>query len=587
MIRKSVFAAFVIAVLSAWPVFVQAQHVLIQVLVFQGTWAGEKPAKFHDEIFSASSNSQIAAIKNSVGGTKSDIRAAAVESLLKIYDLSTVDDLLSFVVSWNGKDPIVTEAGIFKHSGYRFEFKPKWRFPEILALGTSVFIKDISTEVETDPVREKKIQNELKDVLHPARYERRMDKIMEREIPMQMEDPAIIGIPDKNGGLFIMLMPTNRPQPVSQVFPAYPEELIQKGIAGKARFRISIDEEGRVRKAVVIAPLHPYLDNSAIQAIQQWVFEPVIENSKAVRVSFDWAIDFDPDKQPSPDSAPADRIFAPPSPELKKILELSAAYCQKLAGAAMDFVCEESIKDTDYVLYISKEMKTVHSVEKTEVASNGEMIRVSSRRRLLPPNPFKTKTNRYICDYQMIKKNDRIEERRIILQENGRTDREKRLLEEKRFAVLRPLFASVKILGSNRQSLFSFKLLTEDRIQGRDTYAIEAWPRTAAAGSVRRARIWVDKTTYQIIRSEIQGIPAEGYENVLEEAAQIGKDLIFTMTADYAIEKNGVLFPRQAEVLVEYPLNFWGYSKRTRWATEIRYDNYKFFTVDTESQILK
>ncbi len=586
MIRKSALILFTIVSLSALPISVQAQDILIQVLVFQGTWTGERPEKIPDEILSASSNSQIAAIRNSVSGTKSDIRAATVEALMKIYDLRTVDDLFSFVVSWNGKDTVVTEAGIFKHSGYRFEFKPKWRFPEILALGTSVFFKEIPSAAETDSNNEKKIQSELKNALHPTRYHQHMDKIMDREIPLQPGDPAIVGIPNKEEGLFLMLMPANRPQPVRQVLPAYPDELIKKGISGQARFRISIDEEGRVRKAVVIKPLHPYLDNSAMQAIKQWVFEPVIKNGKSVRVSFDWAIDFDPEKQPAPGSAPADRAFEPPSPELKKVLELSAAYCQKLSDAAMDFVCEESIKDTDYNLYIPKEMKSVNSVDKTEITSSG-MIRVLSTPRLLAPNPFKTKTNRYVCDYQMIKKNDRIEERRIILQENGRSVKEKNLLEEKRFAVLRPLFASVKILGSDRQSLFSFRLLAEDRIQGRDTYVVEAWPRTGAPGGVRQAKIWVDKTTSQIIRSEIQGIPAEGYENVLEEAAQIGKDLIFTMTADYTVEKNGVLFPGQAEVIVEYPLNFWGYSKRTRVATEIRYDKYKFFTVNTESQILK
>jgi hypothetical protein len=160
-------------------------------------------------------------------------------------------------------------------------------------------------------------------------------------------------------------------------------------------------------------------------------------------------------------------------------------------------------------------------------------------------------------------------------------------LEEKRITALKPLFASIKILGEDRQLFFRFKLLGDEKLRGRDAYVIGASPKTGAPGGVRKAKVWIDKSTFQILQSEIQGVPPEGYEVVLDEANQIGKELNFTMKASYSIEKNGVLFPSETEVLVEYPLNFWGITKRTRLETEIRYDQYKFFTVNTESQIIK
>jgi len=34
--------------------------------------------------------------------------------------------------------------------------------------------------------------------------------------------------------------------------------------------------------------------------------------------------------------------------DLRKVLEQSGEYCQKLAGAALDFICEETIKEIQY-----------------------------------------------------------------------------------------------------------------------------------------------------------------------------------------------------------------------------------------------
>ena len=48
------------------------------------------------------------------------------------------------------------------------------------------------------------------------------------------------------------------------------------------------------------------------------------------------------------------------------------------------------------------------------------------------------------------------------------------------------------------------------------------------------------------------------------------------------IRENG-----HSAVLVEYPVNLWGRSKRIKLETEIRYDKFKFFTVETEHKIIK
>jgi protein TonB len=390
----------------------------------------------------------------------------------------------------------------------------------------------------------------------------------------------------------MMIVVTGRPQPIQQVLPAYPEELRKQGIKGEAIFHVLIDDEGIVREVNVKKSLHPYLDNAGVQAIKQWTFEPVLRKGRPTAVSFNWTIDFDPEKWSGVESTAGSQEEAsnsePRSRDLKKILDRCAEYSQKLAGSALDFFCEETIKEINLDKYIQGSpgggglrFKDLGGMGDTKVfAVFGPQI--------LQGDPHGIKISRYVCDYQMFKKGNQIEERRVIVKENGRltTDR-KKMLEEKRFSVLKPLFATVRVLARDRQPLFVFRLLKDDKVRGRVTYVIEAVAKPGGASGVQRARIWVDKMNFQILQNEIQGMPAEGYEFIFKDAARFKTDPRFIMTSTYQVEKNGVLFPGRVNVIIEYPWKASMQSKATKLETEITYDRYKFFTVETEHRIIK
>jgi TonB family protein len=372
------------------------------------------------------------------------------------------------------------------------------------------------------------------------------------------------------------------------ILPAYPEELLRRGGAGKARFRISIDEKGAVRNVRVMTSVHPYLDDAACRAIKQWTFEPVVNDRRAVPVSFDWTLDFDPARWPGIANKPGQLAAGPYSPELKKILEQGAAYAERLSGAAMDFVCEETIKTTNYALYLPE--KTVADEAKTSVSSSGagELIMVSSRPRILSRNPYDTKTNRFVCDYQMIKKGERVEERRILLRENGKSvESAHKSLDDKQYAVLRPLFAPLAVLTADRQKFYDFRFAGDETIEGKPAAVIEAVARPGAVTEAPAARLWIDRVSFRILQCETQGLPIEGYESVFEEASKIGIGPVGTMTTTFGEAKNGVLFPSRVSLRIDYPVNAWGIGKRAKVETDIRYDKYKFFTVDTENKIIR
>lgn len=565
-----------------------AQEALIQVRVFQASPSSEKPGLSGPEILSASSDPRLSALLEKVDGPESDIRAAALQALTKIYALDTAEYLFSQVLFWDGKTDILGEPVLQPPAAYRFEAAPSWHFAAEMNLRLGLYLKEFPSWPSAGSQEEKAALRELRSAAHPDFFRKKMDKILGADISLRIGDPTIVAVPVHDKVIFLLLMAAERPQPRSIILPTYPEELIRRGVAGKARFRISIDETGAVRNVRVMTPVHPYLDDAACRAIKQWTFEPVVKDRRAVPVSFDWTLDFDPARWPGIVDKPEPLAAGPYSPELKKILEQGAAYAEHLSGAAMDFVCEETIKTTNYALYLPE--KTAAAGTKTSVSSSGagELIMVIDRPRILARNSYETKTNRFVCDYQMIKKGERVEERRILLKENGKSvENAHKSLDDKQYAVLRPLFAPLAVLAAEKQKFYDFRFAGDETMEGRPAAVIEAVARPGAVTGTPAAKIWIDRESFRILQCETQGLPVEGYESVFEEASKIGISPVGTMTTTFGEAKNGVLFPSRVSLRIDYPVNAWGIGKRAKVETDIRYGKYKFFTVDTENKIIR
>jgi len=69
------------------------------------------------------------------------------------------------------------------------------------------------------------------------------------------------------------------PKLINQVDPVYPEDAVKAGIAGIVVVEATIDIYGRVSAVKVIKPV-PGLDQAAIDAVKQWVYEPMMINGK-------------------------------------------------------------------------------------------------------------------------------------------------------------------------------------------------------------------------------------------------------------------------------------------------------------------
>lgn len=87
------------------------------------------------------------------------------------------------------------------------------------------------------------------------------------------------------------------PRLIKLVDPVYPKEAREKGIEGVVIISAKIAEDGRVIDSEVQRSV-PGLDEAALAALKQWVYEPMVINGKPVKAIFTVTVRFTLKKRP-------------------------------------------------------------------------------------------------------------------------------------------------------------------------------------------------------------------------------------------------------------------------------------------------
>lgn len=593
MRKKSFF--LVLALLSFCCLTKASDNLTIQVHLFHTTCIKGQPSLQKTEVLTISSHPELSSIKEKLIGSEFELKAAMIDTLMNVFDLSAVDDLFLHKKQWNGLGkPLMKDVVMGKLSSYKIRILPI-RLPS----------QQISLHLVISGGK-----------INPANLGGDTEIVVDQELVLDIGNPVIVGVPHKDEAYFVMVVVTigsltdKKPKPkkkdkvdkidlvpapkaIYQVQPAYPEELIKRRIGGNIGLRITIDKKGIVQKVEIVKPLYPYHNYSAVQAFRQWTFEPVLREGKPVPVMFLYTYNFNPLfylQKITWNGTSLGRSDSSFQEELRKVLAGSRGYCQRLKNAVFDFICEETIKETHYNLIKNIKWMMLAIVPRGySTERSNEMFKQKPEVRALFKimDPQRTLRNKFLCDYQIIKKANTIRERRIVLKENGRKVAEKKnLLEEKRFSGVSSLFAPIRILAKDQQSKFDFRIIDEKKVHGQKVYVIEAIPKFGNENGIWSAKIWIDKKNYQVLKCEIEGIPIYGYEDVLNDCAILNIKPIFVTTHEYRIKKNMVLFPARSEIRVAYP-RIDSRGAITKIKMKLTYDKYKFFTVETKSKIIK
>ena len=82
------------------------------------------------------------------------------------------------------------------------------------------------------------------------------------------------------------------PKLVKDVKPIYPEEARKAGIEGIVILNVRTDIYGRIEDVLVLKSADPLLDQAAIDAVKQWVYEPMIINGQPRKFVFTVTVRF-------------------------------------------------------------------------------------------------------------------------------------------------------------------------------------------------------------------------------------------------------------------------------------------------------
>lgn len=252
---------------------------------------------------------------------------------------------------------------------------------------------------------------------------------------------------------------------------------------------------------------------------------------------------------------------------LKEILEKTADYCERLKKMALHFVCHENINEKIYTY------KAIETVPADQLRSATALGRVSLRLK-------KRKSNSYVYDYQMIKKGDKREEKRILLKEKKKEKQEENAeLKIQRFMAKYLVYGPIGFLSRSWQSQFTYEIVGTEDMEGRKTMIISAIPKEEREENYYSGKIWVAENDFSILKIEWDPKYIKGYE---EEVSSMAGTLKRTLTwvVYYEVEKNGVRFPSRQ--LIEEIYEATEDKQHPKYTVSVVYDNYKFFIVEYE-----
>jgi len=252
--------------------------------------------------------------------------------------------------------------------------------------------------------------------------------------------------------------------------------------------------------------------------------------------------------------------------KLNEILKKTAEYCERLKQMALNFVCHENIKETIYSY--NKE-----NVYKKIADSSGFFWTTELKLK-------KSIKNSYIYDYQMVKRGEELTEKRILLNENGKEKHEKDAeLKIERLTVKYLVYGPVGFLSSYWQKFFNYEILGQENIEGEKIVVIKASPTEPRDENYSFGKIWIDENDFSVSKIEWEPRSVKGFEDqVSSSAGTLKRNLSWTVF--YHVEKNGIKFPSQQFIEETFMLETG--SKHPKYEVSFIYDDYKFFTVETE-----
>ncbi len=255
---------------------------------------------------------------------------------------------------------------------------------------------------------------------------------------------------------------------------------------------------------------------------------------------------------------------------LKQILDKTGEYCERIKKIALYYVCKENIAVKENLYRTVKNISPV-------INPYGDVSYDDTARKL---KLRRTKKKSLIYDYQLVKKEKNLEEKRVLIQENRKKKQEKNAELKTNYQAKYIIYGPVGFLSKYWQYYFDFEVTGEELIDNKKTILLKASPKPANKNNRNYATIWIDKNDFSILQIEWEPESIIDYQDKIKfkKLGDIKRTVTWRIT--YGIEKNGVRFPSK-QFIQDGIIDSSGEKKILEEISFI-YDNYKFFIVEIE-----
>jgi len=251
--------------------------------------------------------------------------------------------------------------------------------------------------------------------------------------------------------------------------------------------------------------------------------------------------------------------------KLNLILEKCAEYCEKLSNTVLDFICLEKI---------TEEINTFNDRQSREFAELSDpTIAIDTT---YPEKNILT----YIYDYQMIRKDNKISDRRILLRENGKKMNEVNAqLKTRRYKHHNIIFGPIALFAELWQPQYEYEIIQRKKFKGNRVVIIEATPNEKMTSSNPYGKVWIREDDFSIVKIEWDQRSLGNLTVLKVDARRFESTPKVEIYAEYAFEKNGIRFPNKYSIIETYYRN--GIKNFIRCEIITTYKDYEFFTVES------
>ncbi len=245
-------------------------------------------------------------------------------------------------------------------------------------------------------------------------------------------------------------------------------------------------------------------------------------------------------------------------PALTAMLARTAAYTEKLKGAAFHFFCREVVTE-DLFSYEETQNDAWGTGEKTKQV---------------------THRTYWIYDYQIIGNNEKITESRVLLQKNRTKMHQDNAQLETRFRSFYSFYMPVNILAKEKQNLYHYRLLDKIKVEKKPVWHIGVTRRDPSL-SIPWGEIWVNEEDGAVLKIQVDQSSIVGLDKLAQKMMNRGQVLDVATIHEYDVEKNGIRFPSKTSFFERYTLKRDLLLSRESSRTYFEYTDHRFFSIST------